>query len=72
MRISDRDREDLLELAASASLRDDMRRIASSRRVPTGKTGDMDYLIAFLTELNEFLGHEPKPFRPMLHKDMKL
>lgn len=35
-------------------------------------TVDMDRLIEFLTEFNEFINQEPKPFRPMSDREMKL
>jgi hypothetical protein len=33
---------------------------------------DVDAYIAFVTGFNEFINHEPKPFKPMKDKDMKL
>ena len=33
---------------------------------------DMDRLLEFLTEYNEFINHKPKPFKPMVDREMKL
>ncbi len=32
----------------------------------------MDRLLDFLNGFNEFINHEPKPFKPMLDRDMRL
>ena len=33
---------------------------------------DVDAYIDFVTQFNEFIGHEPKPFRQIIDKDMRL
>jgi hypothetical protein len=33
---------------------------------------DIDAYIEFVQQFNEFINHEPKPFRPMIEKDMRL
>jgi hypothetical protein len=33
---------------------------------------DLNRLVEFLTEFNEFINHEPKPFRRIIDKNMKL
>lgn len=72
--ISEQERKELLQLAESASLRRDMDYLSSHRHNPVIVNGafDMDRLIEFLTQFNEFINHQPKPFCPMIEKDMKL
>ncbi len=68
------EKEEMLRLAASSSLREDMRYLASHRHNPVLVNGkiDLDRLIEFLTQFNEFINHQPKPFKPMIEKVMKL
>ena len=73
-KISEREKLELLRLAGSLSLKEDMRYLSSHRHNPVLANGmvDMDRLIEFLTQFNEFINHEPKPFRPIIDKEMKL
>ena len=73
-KISEQEKQELLRLAGSSSLREDMECLSSHRHNPVFANGmvDMDRLIEFLTQLNEFINHQPKPFRPMTDKEMKL
>jgi hypothetical protein len=68
------EKKELLRLAASASLREDMQYLAAHRHNPFIKDGevDMDAYIEFVQQFNEFINHEPKPFKPMIEKEMKL
>jgi len=52
----------------------DMEYLSSHRHNPVLVNGafDMDRLIEFLSQFNEFINHQPKPFSPMIEKDMKL
>ena len=72
--LSEKEREEMLRLAASSTLRDDMAYLATHRYNPLLVNGmvDMDRLLVFLNEFNEFINHEPKPFSPMIDKDMRL
>ncbi|OGL43867.1 MAG: hypothetical protein A2W05_04320 [Candidatus Schekmanbacteria bacterium RBG_16_38_10] len=72
--ISKQEKDELLRLAASSSLRKDMEYLAAHRHNPVIVDGkiDLDRLIEFLTQFNEFINHEPKPFKPMIDKVMKL
>ena len=72
--ISKQEKEEMLILAASSSLREDREYLSSHRHNPVLVDGkvDMDRLIDFLTQFNEFINHEPKPFKPMIDRDMKL
>jgi hypothetical protein len=74
MSISDKAAKELLELSKSDSLRRDMQTVASQRHNPFLKDGkiDVDAYIEFLTGYNEFINHEPKPFRQIKDKIMKL
>ena len=73
-KISEQEKQELLRLAGSSSLREDMEYLSSHRHNPVLANGvvDMDRLIEFLTQFNEFINHQPKPFRPMTDREMKL
>ncbi len=72
--ISEKAKQELLKLSESASFRKDMQTIRANRHNPFLKDGkvDADAYIKFLNQFNEFINHTPKPFRPMIDKDMKL
>ncbi len=72
--ISEQERQEMLRLAESSSMRRDMEYLSSHRHNPVLVNGafDMDRLIDFLSQFNEFINHQPKPFCPMSEKDMKL
>ncbi len=74
MKISKAMRNEMLAMARSASLREDMARLVSRRHNPFVVNGevDVDLWMQFLTEYNEFVGHAPKPFKPMIDRVMKL
>lgn len=74
MALSEKEREELRSLAKSYSLRDDMRHVALNRHNPFTVNGkvDMDRLLEFLDQYNAFVNHEPKPFKPIVDKVMKL
>lgn len=74
MNLSPEAAKELLELAGSEALRRDMVTIASRRHNPFIKDGevDVDAYIEFVTQFNEFINHEPKPFKPMIVREMKL
>ncbi len=62
------------EMAHSESFRKDMESVRLDRLYAFVKDGnvDIDAYLAFVTEFNEFIGHEPKPFRQIIDKDMRL
>lgn len=68
------EKEELLRLADSSSMREDMRYLSAHRHNPVIVDGQvsMDRLLDFLNGFNEFINHEPKPFKPMLDRDMRL
>ncbi|MEK7307749.1 MAG: hypothetical protein AAB089_01640 [Nitrospirota bacterium] len=74
MRISEEAAQELLELAKSESFRKDMELLRSQWQSPFIKDGivDIDAYIEFVQQFNEFINHEPKPFKPMIEKDMRL
>jgi hypothetical protein len=66
--------EELLELAGSEGLRKDMEMLKAQWETPFIKDGrvDVDAYIEFVMQFNEFINHKPKPFKPMIDRDMKL
>lgn len=68
------EKDELLRLAHSSSMREDMRYLSAHRHNPVIIDGQvsMDRLLDFLNGFNEFINHEPKPFKPMIDKVMKL
>ena len=74
MKFTEEERDELRNLAQSPSLREDMRRLAANRHTPFIVNGQVDTerLITFLTEYNEFINHTPRPFRPIIEREIKL
>jgi hypothetical protein len=74
MKLSPAAQKELIELAQSASFREDMETLAVRWRRPFLKDGevDVDAYIEFVTAFNEFISHEPKPFNAMVERDMRL
>lgn len=72
--ITDDEKLELLRLAASLSMKEDMRLVACQRHNPVVVDGkvNMDHALEFLTQFNEFINHQPKPFKPIIDKDMRL
>jgi len=72
--LSDAEKKELLEKAASAELRDDMRLLRRTRHKLLREDGqvDIEKWIEFLDEYNAFIHHEPRPFAPMIERDMKM
>lgn len=66
--------EEIRDLARSGSLKQDMETVTESRQNPFIKAGqiDVDAFIAFVSEFNEFINHQPKPFQPIRDADMRL
>lgn len=73
-KLSKKEKEELKRSAASTLLRKDMQHLAANRFNPImdGQKIDMDRLLIFLTEYNEFINHTPKPFKPIIDRTMKL
>lgn len=72
--LTEKEKHEWRELAQSAGLRDDMRRIEKNRHNPFVEQGkiDLDKYIHFLTEFNAFANHAMKPFHRIIDKDMRL
>lgn len=65
---------DLYQMSKSESLRRDMRRVASQRHNPfiKNRQPDIDACMEFLMQYNEFISHEPRPFRKIIDTEMLL
>jgi hypothetical protein len=74
MTLSKKEREELVALAKSSSLKKDIQYLAAHRHNPLIVDGkvDLDRYITFVTEYNEFINHQPKPFKPIIEKIMKI
>ncbi len=74
MKISKEAEQEILELSRSNSVRTDMETIASQRHNPFIKDGkvDIDAYIEFVVQYNEFINHQPKPFKKIIDRVMKL
>lgn len=74
MRISKKAAKELLRLSNSESLKKDMEILRHGRHNPFIKDGNvnLDAYVKFVTEFNEFINHEPKPFKKIIDKVMKL
>ncbi len=72
--LSNAEKEELLRLAGDQSLKEDMAYVAAHRHNPVAAEGkvDLDRLVEFHTQFNEFMNHREKPFRPMRDREMKL
>jgi len=74
MTLSIKEKEELVALVKSSSFKEDMQYLSAHRHNPLIVNGkvDPDRYITFVTEYNEFTNHQPKPFKPMVEKIMKL
>jgi hypothetical protein len=74
MKFSQKAEKELIELAKSESFKRDIEMLRSRWQTPFIKNGeaDVDAYIEFVTQFNEFINHEPKPFKPMIDREMKL
>ena len=72
--LTEAEKEEILEIAGSKTMREDMKYVANHRHNPLliNDPVDMDRLLAFLTQFNEFINHQQKPFKPMIDRVMKL
>lgn len=74
MVIREDEKRELLRLACSSFLREDMKYLSTHRHNPVIVDGkvNMDRLIEFLNGFNEFINHQPKPFKKIIDRDMRL
>lgn len=70
VRLSEAERQDLLELAQADSWREDLRRLSRRGKPPAGVTPDE--FLAWLQAYNDCINHARKPRRQLLERDMKL
>lgn len=70
MKLSKVEAEELVELSKSAKFREDMQKVRAGRHNPFIKDGvsNPDAYIEFVTQYNEFINHQPKPFKPIIIK----
>ena len=67
-------KDEITALSKSAKLQEDMRTVAKEKYLPLLKDGkvDIDAYIAFVTQFNEFINHQQKPFKKILDRNMIL
>ncbi len=72
--LTEQERQELKRLAASPSLREDLQTLARLRVRSIWREGrvDVDLAVTFLTEFNEMINHQPKPFKEIMDRDMRL
>ena len=73
-KMSEKETAEFKEVARSSSFRKDMQYLSDKRFNPltVGHEINMDSLLVFLTEYNEFINHTTKPFKPIIDRIMKL
>ncbi len=74
MRLSEDEKKELLQLAGSTLLREDMRLLAHARGARPERRGRMtpDEYLSFVTQFSEFINHRRKPFRRIKEGKMRL
>ena len=74
MRLSKEEKAELKRLAKSIGFKKDIERVAKARHNPFVTNGEvnLERLVAFLTEYNQFINHIPRPFRKIIDRDMRL
>ncbi len=67
-------KDEVAALSESEQLREDMRTAAKAKYLPILKDGkaDVDAYISFVTQFNEFINHQRKPFKKISDKYMIL
>jgi hypothetical protein len=72
--LSEEERQELKELAASPTLKEDLQTLARRRTRHFWRDGqvDLDRALAFLMEFNEMINHQPKNFKAIIDRDMRL
>ncbi|HAH20366.1 MAG: hypothetical protein A2Y00_08745 [Omnitrophica WOR_2 bacterium GWF2_43_52] len=72
--LSQEDKRELLEMAHSALIREDYRKMEQHRHNPflVNAVVDVDRVIEFLNGFNDFFGHKKRQFSKIIDKDMRL
>lgn len=71
-RLNESEKKELKELAFSTALRADMAKAAKTRREPAGREASLDEFMAFLKIYNGFVNHQPRQFRKIEGKDIRM
>ncbi len=68
MILTDKEKKELEKLTYSSQLRNDFRKLVQHRYNPFIVNGiiDLDKVVLFLAEYNNFIGHWQKPFRKII------
>ena len=74
MKLSEKSEKELVALGKSPELKKDMEMLRLQWQTPFIKDGivDIDAYIEFVQQFNEFINHEPKPFKPIIEMNMRL
>ena len=74
MKLSQKAEKELIEFARSEDFKRDTEMLCLRNKSPFIKDGrvDVDAYIEFVTQFNEFINHESKPFKPIIDRDMRL
>lgn len=72
--LSAEEKRELLKSAKSIKLREEFKLLSKNRINPFIENGEvnMDYLLEFLTEYNNFIGHKSRPVRKIIDRNMRL
>ena len=66
--------QELLASAQSEELGKDLSLLDARNKTPfiRGGTADVDAYVEFVSQFNDFINHQPKPFRKIIDRQMKL
>lgn len=72
--LSEEMKRELLQSAASESLGQDLRHLRVNRHNPLIRDGrvEINRVLEFLSSFNEMTNHQPKPFKKINDRNMKL
>lgn len=63
--LSEQEKREMLEMARSATVREEFRQLKAASQIPAGQSVDMDHLLDFLTAMSR-LSTQPAPPRPFV------
>lgn len=74
MKLSEKAEKELVKLGKSEELKKDMEMLRSQWQSPFIRNSevDVDAFIEFVQQFNEFINHQPKPFKKIIDREMKL
>ncbi|MBM3254157.1 MAG: hypothetical protein FJZ16_07885 [Candidatus Omnitrophica bacterium] len=72
--LDNEEKKEMREVAHSPQFKNDLRRVSETRYNPFIVNGnvDLDRVIEFLNEFNNFISHNQRPFRKIIDKICKL